>query len=126
MAAEDPPEEEFRYRRQNGLGVHQRYLRSSAQRPAEEEEEHGLQSLALTRGRLGFRESSRDKLQLIVHFVCVCACETDRCKTRQTEAFISPALYPSCVNDQAVGGGWGQRSPSVFSEGVRKPRTKAE
>lgn len=87
IAAEDPPEEEFRHRRQNtlhGLGLHQRYLRSSAQKPPEEEEEHGPQSLALTRGRLRFRECSRDKLQLIVRFVwvCVCAraCETGRCK----------------------------------------------
>lgn len=77
IAAEDPPEEEFRHRRQNalhGLGLHQRYLRSSAQKPPEEEEEHGPQSLASTRGRLRFRECSRDKLQLIVRFVWVCVC----------------------------------------------------
>lgn len=85
IAAEDPPEEEFCHRRQNalhGLGLHQRYLRSSAQKPPEEEEEHGPQSLALTRGRLRFRDCSRDKLQLIVYFmwVCVSVCETDRCK----------------------------------------------
>lgn len=51
IANEDPFEEEFRRRRQNalpGLGLHQRYLRSSTQNPTEEEEEHGLQSL--TRG----------------------------------------------------------------------------
>lgn len=53
IAAEDPLEEEFCRRRQNalpGLGLHQRYLRNSAQNPSEEEEEHGLQSLGLTRG----------------------------------------------------------------------------
>lgn len=53
IAGEDPLEEEFRCRRQNalpGLGLHQRYLRNSAQNPSEEEEEHGLQSLGLTRG----------------------------------------------------------------------------
>lgn len=53
VAAEDPLEEEFRRRRQNmlpGFGLHQRYLRNSAQNPSEEEEEHGLQSLGLTRG----------------------------------------------------------------------------
>lgn len=51
--AEDPSEDERRRRRQNALpghGLHQRYLRNSAQNPSEEEEEHGLQSLGLTRG----------------------------------------------------------------------------
>lgn len=51
IAAEDPLEEDFRRRRTNalpGLGLHQRYLKNSAQNPSEEEEEHGLQSL--TRG----------------------------------------------------------------------------
>lgn len=124
IAAEDPPEEEFRHRRQNalhGLGLHQRYLRSSAQKPPEEEEEHGPQSLAPTRGRLRFRECSRDKLQLIVRFVWVCACvcarvcETGRCKTRRREAFIRPALYPRCVNDRVVGRG-GVRGHPLFSQ----------
>ncbi|MED6235656.1 DnaJ subfamily B member 6 [Ataeniobius toweri] len=53
IASQDPFEEEFRSRRQNtlpGLGLHQRYLRNSAQNPSEEEEEHGPQSLGLTRG----------------------------------------------------------------------------
>lgn len=53
VAAEVPFEEDFRRRRQNvhpGLGLHQRYLRNSAQNPSEEEEEHGLQSLGLMRG----------------------------------------------------------------------------
>lgn len=53
IAAEDPLEEEFCCRRQNalpGFGLHQRYLRNSAQNPSEEEEEHGQQSLGLTRG----------------------------------------------------------------------------
>ncbi|XP_072307057.1 dnaJ homolog subfamily B member 6b isoform X2 [Eucyclogobius newberryi] len=44
MGTEDPPEEEFRRRRQNALpsaGSHpQRYLRSSAHSPSEEEEAH--------------------------------------------------------------------------------------
>ena len=51
IAAEDPPEEEGRRRRQNslpGLSLHPRYLRNSTQTPAEEEEDHGLQ--CLTRG----------------------------------------------------------------------------
>ncbi|KAA8580681.1 hypothetical protein FQN60_013639 [Etheostoma spectabile] len=55
VAGEEPLEEEFRCRRQNtlpGLGLHQRYLRNSAQNPSEEEEEHGLQSLGLTRGHM--------------------------------------------------------------------------
>ncbi|KAM8823513.1 dnaJ homolog subfamily B member 6b isoform 1-T2 [Spinachia spinachia] len=63
-ATQDPSEEECRRRRQNalpGLGVHQRYLRSSAQNPSEEEEEHGLQSLGLTRGHM---DTKRKKLWL--------------------------------------------------------------
>ncbi|XP_034415584.1 dnaJ homolog subfamily B member 6b isoform X2 [Cyclopterus lumpus] len=55
MAAEDPSEEDFCRRRQNalpGLGLHQRCLKNSAQNPSEEEEEHGLQSLGLTRGHM--------------------------------------------------------------------------
>ncbi|XP_028288717.1 dnaJ homolog subfamily B member 6b isoform X3 [Parambassis ranga] len=63
IANEDPFEEEFRRRRQNalpGLGLHQRYLRSSTQNPSEEEEEHGLQSL--TRGHSdGKRKKLRKK-----------------------------------------------------------------
>ncbi|XP_029955290.1 dnaJ homolog subfamily B member 6b isoform X3 [Salarias fasciatus] len=62
IAGEEPLEEEFRRRRQNalpGFGLHQRYLRSSAQNPAEEEEELGLQSL--TRGHL---DTKRKKLWL--------------------------------------------------------------
>ncbi|CAK6969291.1 dnaJ homolog subfamily B member 6b [Scomber scombrus] len=54
VAAEEH-EDEFRRRRQNalpGLGLHQRYLRNSAQNPLEEEDEHGLQSLGLTRGHM--------------------------------------------------------------------------
>lgn len=53
IAAEDPLEDDFRRRRQNalpGLGLHQRYLRNSAQNPSEEEEEHSFPSLGLTRG----------------------------------------------------------------------------
>ncbi|XP_047424241.1 dnaJ homolog subfamily B member 6b isoform X2 [Mugil cephalus] len=53
IAAEDPLDEDFRRRRPNalpGLGLHQRYLKNSAQNPSEEEEEHGLQSMSLTRG----------------------------------------------------------------------------
>lgn len=53
ITAQDPLEEEFHRRRQNtlpGLGLHQRYLRNSAQNPFEEEEEHGPLSLGLTRG----------------------------------------------------------------------------
>ncbi|KAM8881056.1 dnaJ homolog subfamily B member 6b [Synchiropus picturatus] len=49
LRAEEPREDEFRRHRQSalpGLGLHQRYLRN----PSEEEEEHGLQSLAVTRG----------------------------------------------------------------------------
>lgn len=45
IGAEDPPEEEFRRRRQNTLpsvGFHQRCLRNAAQSPSEEEEEHNL------------------------------------------------------------------------------------
>ncbi|XP_070709033.1 dnaJ homolog subfamily B member 6b [Pempheris klunzingeri] len=64
IAAEDPLEEDFRRRRQNALpghGLHQRYLRNSAQNPSEEEEEHGLQSLGLTRGHT---ETKRKKLWL--------------------------------------------------------------
>ncbi|XP_031148713.1 dnaJ homolog subfamily B member 6b isoform X1 [Sander lucioperca] len=64
IAGEDPLEEEFRCRRQNalpGLGLHQRYLRNSAQNPSEEEEEHGLQSLGLTRGHM---DTKRKKLWL--------------------------------------------------------------
>ncbi|XP_045922824.1 dnaJ homolog subfamily B member 6b isoform X2 [Micropterus dolomieu] len=64
VAAEDPLEEEFRRRRQNmlpGFGLHQRYLRNSAQNPSEEEEEHGLQSLGLTRGHT---DTKRKKLWL--------------------------------------------------------------
>ncbi|XP_034717400.1 dnaJ homolog subfamily B member 6b isoform X2 [Etheostoma cragini] len=55
IAGEDPLEEEFRCRRQNtlpGLGLHQRYLRNSAQNPSEEEEERGQQNLGLTRGHM--------------------------------------------------------------------------
>ncbi|KAK5849567.1 hypothetical protein PBY51_013893 [Eleginops maclovinus] len=66
VPAEDPVEEDFRRRRQNalpGLGLHQRCLRSSNQNqnPSEEEEEHGLQSLGLTRGHM---DSKRKKLWL--------------------------------------------------------------
>ncbi|XP_030612728.1 dnaJ homolog subfamily B member 6b isoform X2 [Archocentrus centrarchus] len=64
VSAEDPLEEEFRRRRQNtlpGLGVHQRYLRNTAQNPPEEEGEHGLQSLGLTRGHT---DNKRKKLWL--------------------------------------------------------------
>ncbi|XP_056220623.1 dnaJ homolog subfamily B member 6b isoform X2 [Seriola aureovittata] len=66
IAAEDPLEEDFRRRRQNtlpGLSLHQhqRYLRNSAQNPSEEEEEHGLQSLGLTRGHM---DTKRKKLWL--------------------------------------------------------------
>ncbi|KAM4533658.1 dnaJ homolog subfamily B member 6b [Odontesthes bonariensis] len=64
IAAQDPFEEEFRRCRQNtlpGLGLHQRYLRNSAQNPTEEEEEHGQQSLGLTRGHM---DSKRKKLWL--------------------------------------------------------------
>ncbi|XP_035475248.1 dnaJ homolog subfamily B member 6b isoform X2 [Scophthalmus maximus] len=64
IAAEDPLEDEFRRRRQNtlpGLGLHQRYLRNSAQTPSEEEEEHGLQCLGLTRGHM---DTKRKKLWL--------------------------------------------------------------
>ncbi|XP_029313346.1 dnaJ homolog subfamily B member 6b [Cottoperca gobio] len=62
IAAEEPLEEEFRRRRQNTLPVlHQRYLRNSAQHPSEEEEEHGLQSLGLTRGHM---DTKRKKLWL--------------------------------------------------------------
>ncbi|KAK5877759.1 hypothetical protein CesoFtcFv8_025236 [Champsocephalus esox] len=50
VAAEDPVEEELPRRRQNSLpGHHQRCLRTN-QNPSEEEEEHGLQSLGLSRG----------------------------------------------------------------------------
>ncbi|XP_073345008.1 dnaJ homolog subfamily B member 6b isoform X1 [Pagrus major] len=62
--AEDPSEDERRRRRQNALpghGLHQRYLRNSAQNPSEEEEEHGLQSLGLTRGHT---DTKRKKLWL--------------------------------------------------------------
>ncbi|XP_040023258.1 dnaJ homolog subfamily B member 6b [Gasterosteus aculeatus] len=64
VATHDPSEEEGRRRRQNalpGLGLHQRYLRSSAHNPSEEEEEHGLQSLGLTRGHM---DTKRKKLWL--------------------------------------------------------------
>ncbi|XP_029979021.1 dnaJ homolog subfamily B member 6b isoform X2 [Sphaeramia orbicularis] len=64
IGAEDPLEEDFRRRRQNALptfGLHQRYLRNSAQNPSEEEEEHGLQSLGLTRG---YTDTKRKKLWL--------------------------------------------------------------
>lgn len=64
IGAEDHLEDEFRRRRQNtlpGLGLHQRYLRNSAQNPSEEEEEHGLQSLGLTRGHM---DTKRKKLWL--------------------------------------------------------------
>ncbi|CAG5896056.1 unnamed protein product [Menidia menidia] len=64
VAAQDPFEEEFRRCRQNtlpGLGLHQRYLRNSAQNPSEEEEEHSPQSLGLTRGHM---DSKRKKLWL--------------------------------------------------------------
>ncbi|XP_037312115.2 dnaJ homolog subfamily B member 6b isoform X2 [Pungitius pungitius] len=63
-APQGPPEDECRRRRQNalpGLGLHQRYLRSSAQNPPEEEEEHGPQSLGLTRGHM---DTKRKKLWL--------------------------------------------------------------
>ncbi|XP_041823479.1 dnaJ homolog subfamily B member 6b isoform X2 [Melanotaenia boesemani] len=58
IAAQDPLEEEFRRCRQNalpGFGLHQRYLRNSNQNPSEEEEEHGPQSLGLTRGHMDFK-----------------------------------------------------------------------
>ncbi|KAF6737653.1 DnaJ-like protein subfamily B member 6 [Oryzias melastigma] len=64
IPAQDPLEEEFRRRRQNtlpGLGLHQRYLRNSAQNPPEEEEEHGPLSLGLTRGHV---DTKRKKLWL--------------------------------------------------------------
>ncbi|XP_029385155.1 dnaJ homolog subfamily B member 6b [Echeneis naucrates] len=64
VPAEDPLEEEFRRRRQNalpGLGLNQRYLRSSAQNHLEEEEEHGVQSLGLMRGHT---DTKRKKLWL--------------------------------------------------------------
>ncbi|KAG7453736.1 hypothetical protein JOB18_001972 [Solea senegalensis] len=64
VAAEDSLEDEFRRRRQNtfpGFGLHQRYLRNSAQNPTEEEEEHGLQCLGLTRGHM---DTKRKKLWL--------------------------------------------------------------
>ncbi|XP_051266908.1 dnaJ homolog subfamily B member 6b isoform X1 [Dicentrarchus labrax] len=64
IAAEEPSEEDFRRRRQNtlpGHSLHQRYLRSSAQNPSEEEEEHGPQSLGLTRGHT---DTKRKKLWL--------------------------------------------------------------
>ncbi|XP_007555690.1 dnaJ homolog subfamily B member 6b isoform X2 [Poecilia formosa] len=64
IAPQDPLEEEFRSRRQNmlpGLGLHQRYLRNSAQNPSEEEEEHGPQSQGLTRGHV---DTKRKKLWL--------------------------------------------------------------
>lgn len=59
IGAEDPPEEEFRRRRQNTLpsvGFHQRCLRNAAQSPSEEEEEHNL-----TRGH---NDTKRKKLWL--------------------------------------------------------------
>ncbi|KAM6900287.1 dnaJ homolog subfamily B member 6b [Xenentodon cancila] len=65
IAAQDPFEEEFRRRRQNtlpGHGLHQRYLRNSAQNPSEEEEEQCPQSLGLTRGHMDFK---RKKLWLM-------------------------------------------------------------
>ncbi|XP_017262252.1 dnaJ homolog subfamily B member 6b isoform X2 [Kryptolebias marmoratus] len=61
---QDPFEEEFRCLRPNtlpGFGLHQRYLRNSAQNPSEEEEEHGPQSQGLTRGHV---DSKRKKLWL--------------------------------------------------------------
>ncbi|XP_013868796.1 dnaJ homolog subfamily B member 6b isoform X2 [Austrofundulus limnaeus] len=64
VAPQDPFEEEFRCLRQNtlpGFGLHQRYLRNSAQNPSEEEEEHGPQSQGLTRGHV---DSKRKKLWL--------------------------------------------------------------
>ncbi|XP_011487295.1 dnaJ homolog subfamily B member 6 [Oryzias latipes] len=64
ITAQDPLEEEFHRRRQNtlpGLGLHQRYLRNSAQNPFEEEEEHGPLSLGLTRGHV---DTKRKKLWL--------------------------------------------------------------
>ncbi|KAF7213419.1 dnaJ homolog subfamily B member 6b isoform X1 [Nothobranchius furzeri] len=64
LAPQDPFEEEFRRLRQNalpGFGLHQRYLRNSAQNPSEEEEEHGPQSQGLTRGHM---DSKRKKLWL--------------------------------------------------------------
>ncbi|XP_029698337.1 dnaJ homolog subfamily B member 6b isoform X2 [Takifugu rubripes] len=63
LPSEDPLEEESRRRRQTplpGYGSHQRYLRSSAQTPQEEEEEHGPQSLSLTRGHA---ETKRKRLR---------------------------------------------------------------
>ncbi|KAJ4923485.1 hypothetical protein JOQ06_014173 [Pogonophryne albipinna] len=61
VAAEDPVEEELPRRRQNSLpGHHQRCLRTN-QNPSEEEEEHGLQSLGLSRGHM---DSKRKKLWL--------------------------------------------------------------
>ncbi|XP_076017243.1 dnaJ homolog subfamily B member 6b isoform X2 [Genypterus blacodes] len=60
--AADPFEEEFRRCRQNtlpGFSLHQRYLRNAPQNPSEEEEEHGLQSTALTRGHT---DTKRKKL----------------------------------------------------------------
>ncbi|XP_044032715.1 dnaJ homolog subfamily B member 6b isoform X2 [Siniperca chuatsi] len=64
IAAEDPLEEEFCRRRQTalpGLSLHQRYLRNSTLNPSEEEEEHDLQSLGLTRGHM---DTKRKKLWL--------------------------------------------------------------
>ncbi|XP_015232960.1 PREDICTED: dnaJ homolog subfamily B member 6 isoform X1 [Cyprinodon variegatus] len=64
IAPQDPFEEEFRSRRHNtlpSLGLHQRYLRNSAQNPSEEEEEHSPQSLGLTRGHV---DTKRKKLWL--------------------------------------------------------------
>ncbi|KAM3860529.1 dnaJ homolog subfamily B member 6b [Diretmus argenteus] len=61
---EDAPEEDSRRRRQNalpGLPLHQRYLRNTVQNPSEEEEEHGPQSLGLTRGHM---DTKRKKLWL--------------------------------------------------------------
>ncbi|XP_068604011.1 dnaJ homolog subfamily B member 6b [Brachionichthys hirsutus] len=61
---EDPLQDDFHHRRQNtlpGLGSQQRYLRNSEQNPSEEEEEHGLQTLGLTRGHT---DSKRKKLRL--------------------------------------------------------------
>ncbi|KAI3355317.1 hypothetical protein L3Q82_018173, partial [Scortum barcoo] len=84
IAAEDPFEDEFRRRRQNalpGLGLHQRYLRNSAQNPSEEEEEHGLQSLGLTRGHT---DTKRKKLWL---------------KEAESKKKRAPRLFPSGLVD---------------------------
>ncbi|KAM4606064.1 dnaJ homolog subfamily B member 6b [Polymixia lowei] len=61
---EDALEDEPRHRRQNalpGLPLHQRYLRNAPQPPSEGEDEHGLQSLGLTRA---YMDPKRKKMWL--------------------------------------------------------------